>query len=224
MVRSQEWVEQTFGRFGWQEDAGQRGAIKILGDWERHNIVSLAPPFALRDGRGRPISAIRCHRLAAPALQRALADLAERSLGHLINTFDGCFEARHQQWNPKHSLSRHSWGIAVDVNARLFPYGSKARQDERLIAAFARQGFTWGGDWREPDPMHFEIVDLTQPARLLDILVDGEKVSAGFLHEGRAVAPVREVAEALGARVEARLETGEIEIHSPPASAYPLGR
>jgi len=212
MVRDQQWVEKTFGKFARKDDPATKGRVVVLGDWERQNIVSVAPPFELRDGRGRPLSAIRCHRLIAPALMRVLEDLKARALCHLVNTFDGCFEPRHMRWDPKRALSRHSWGIAVDVNARLFPYGSHARQDERLIAAFARQGFTWGGDWREPDPMHFEAVDLAAPTQSMAILVDGERVAEGFLHDGRAVAPVREVAEALGGRVEARMESGEIKI------------
>ncbi len=215
MVRSREWVESTFGRFAWRDKPEKRGAIEILGEWERRNIVSIAPPFELRDGRGRPVSVLRCHRLIAPPLTRFLTDLHRRNLCHLINTFNGCFEPRHMGWNPRRPLSRHTWGIAVDVNARLFPYGSRARQDERLIAAFARQGFTWGGKWRTPDPMHFEVVDLPQPARPLAILLDGEHLVGGFLHDGRAVAPVREIAEAMGAAVEARMTEGEIEIHTP---------
>jgi hypothetical protein len=186
-----------------------------LGEWERQNIVSLAPPFELRDGRGRPISAISCHRLIAPALTRVLEDLKARALCHLTNTFDGCFEPRHMSWDPKRALSRHAWGIAVDVNARLFPYGSHSKQDERLIAAFARQGFTWGGEWREPDPMHFEVVDLAASAQMIGILVDGGKVAEGFLRDDRVVAPVREIAEALGGQVEARMEAGEIRISTP---------
>lgn len=215
MVRSRDWVESTFGRFSWREHPTRRGAIEILGEWQRRNIVSMAPSFEVRSGRGRPLSVIYCHRLIAPALSRVLDDLVARCLGHLINTFDGCFVPRHMGWDPRRRLSRHAWGIAVDVNARLFPYGSRGRQDERLVAAFARQGFTWGGDWHTPDPMHFEVFDLAQPARPLEILVDGERVVSGFLHEGRAVAPVREIGEALGARVEARMAEGEIEIHTP---------
>jgi hypothetical protein len=214
MVRDQQWVEATFGRFAWKDDPAQRGRVVILGEWERQNIVSFAPPFELRDGRGHPISAIHCHRLMAPALGRVLADLAARKLCHLINTFDGCFLPRHMSWDTRRPLSRHSWGIAVDVNARLFPFGSKARQEERLIAAFARQGFTWGGDWREPDAMHFEVVDLAVPAQMIGILVDGEKVAEGFLRDDRVVAPVREIAEALGAKVRPRLGTGEVEIQT----------
>lgn len=215
MVRSTDWVERTFGRFAWRDHPTRRGAIEILGEWKRHNIISFAPPFELREGRGRPLSVIHCHRLIAPALRRALKDLSARGLAHLINTFDGCFVPRHMSWDPDRPLSRHAWGIAVDVNARQFPYGSHARQNHRLIAAFARQGFTWGGDWRTPDPMHFEAVDVPHSPRHLDILVDGERVASGTLWDGRAVAPVREIAEALGAVVEARLTEEKIEIHTP---------
>ena len=215
MVRSTDWVERTFGRFAWRDHPIKRGMIEILGEWKRHNIISFAPPFELRDARGRRVSVVHCHRLLAPALRRVFADLAARRIEHLVNTFDGCFVARHMGWDPRRSLSRHAWGIAVDINTRLFPFGSAASQDPRLIAAFARQGFTWGGDWRTPDPMHFEAVDVPQSPRHLDILVDGELVASGTLWDGRAVAPVREIAEALGAAVEARLTEGKIEIHTP---------
>jgi hypothetical protein len=208
-------VETTFGRFAWKDDPAKRGAIQILGEWERRNIVSVIPPCELRDGRGRALSAIRCHRLIAAALSRALEDLKQRNLCHLINTFDGCFVPRHMGWDPNRPLSRHAWGIAVDVNARLFPYGSEAKQNPRLIEAFARQGFAWGGDWRTPDPMHFEVVDLAQPARTIEVLVDGEPVAEAVLHDGRALAPVREVAEALGARVDARIAEGEVRLFKP---------
>ncbi len=215
MTRSRDWVEKTFGRFAWEDDPEQRGAVRILGEWERKNIVSVAPPFQLRDGQGRPVSAIRCHRLVMEALARVLRDLGRRNLCHLVNTFDGCFVPRHKTWDPRRSLSRHAWGIAVDVNARMFPYGSHSRQNPRLVEAFRRQGFAWGGEWRTPDPMHFEVVDLAHPARPLAISVDGERVVDGFLYEGRAVAPIREVAEAVGAHVEARISEGEVNVYSP---------
>lgn len=213
-TRDNAWVERTFGKFGWKESAKPRGAIEILGEWERQNIVAITPPLALADGGGRPVKSIRCHRLVAAPLRRALEELADGGLGHLINTFDGCFEPRHTRWDPKRRLSRHSWGIAVDVNARLFPYCSTAKQDRRLVAAFGRQGFAWGGEWRRPDPMHFEMAELPEAKSSISILLDGKKLTTGCLQEGRAVAPVREVAEALGAMVEARLEEGEVEIHS----------
>jgi hypothetical protein len=63
--------------------------------------------------------------------------------------------------------------------------------------------------------MHFEIIDLAQPARELRVLVDGELVATGVLHDGKTLAPVRELAEALGARVEARMAAGEVRILTP---------
>jgi len=221
MVQAEDWVERTFGRFAWRDDPRQRGRVEILGEWERRNIVSFAPPFELRNGQGRPVSAIQCHRLIAPALQSAFEEIVARELAHLVNTFDGCFVPRHMGWDPRRPLSRHAWGIAVDLNARLCPYGSDARQDPRLVAVFQRHGFEWGGGWRVRDPMHFEVIDLAQPARPIQVLVDGERVAAGFLYEGRAVGPIREIAEALGARVEARVAQGEVEIHTPSGGELP---
>jgi len=213
-VRSTDWVEQHFGKFGWKDDPKRAGAILILGEWERQSIVTLPAPFAMADGKGRPVEEIRCHRLIAVPLRRAVEELAREKLAHLVNTFDGCFVPRHMDWDKPRGLSRHSWGIALDLNARLFPLGSRQKQEARLIAAFARQGFAWGGDWSVPDPMHFEMVELPDLRDHLDILVDGEKVAIGFLHEGRAVGPVREIVEALGATVAARLEEGTVEVNT----------
>jgi len=211
--REQSWVEEMFGRFAWREEARRIGLIEILGEWERQNIVSIAPPVALRDGQGRAVELIYCHRRIATPLRRTLGELGEQQLGHLVNTFDGCFVSRHMGWDPKRPLSRHAWGIAVDLNARLFPYGSRKQQDARLVAAFAKQGFCWGGEWGKPDPMHFEMARLTEPEASIQILVDGEHVASGFVQEGRVMAPVREIAEALGAVVEARMKEGEVEIY-----------
>lgn len=212
--RDTGWVEKTFGRFAWRESATRPGAIEILGDWEQKNIVGLRPPLALVDGQGRAVREIRCHRLIARPLREVLEELAEAGLSHLINTFDGCFVPRHLLWDPRRGLSRHAWGIAVDLNARLFPYGSAAKQDARLVEAFARHGFAWGGRWPTPDPMHFEVVELPAARREVTIVLDGKRLARGFVEEGRAIGPVRELAEALGARVEARLEEGEVLIES----------
>jgi hypothetical protein len=213
-VRRTDWVEEHFGKFGWKEEPARPGAIVILGEWARQNLVSLPAPLPIADSKGRPVKEIRCHRLIAVPLRRALEELATEKLTHLVNTFDGCFEPRHKSWDKQRALSRHSWGIAVDLNARLFPLGSRRKQDKQLIAAFARQGFAWGGDWRTPDPMHFEMADLHNLMRGLDILVNGERVATGFMDDGRVMGSVREIAEALGASVEPRLSDGIVQIQS----------
>ena len=59
---------------------------------------------------------------------------------------------------PDAGLSRHAWGVAVDLNADDNPHGARSRQDRRLVETFADHGFTYGGFWLVPDAMHFEYV------------------------------------------------------------------
>lgn len=53
-------------------------------------------------------------------------------------------------------MSRHAWGVAVDLNYPANVRGRSPGQDPRLVEAFERYGFTWGGTWLIPDPAHFE--------------------------------------------------------------------
>ena len=59
-------------------------------------------------------------------------------------------------------ISRHTWGIAVDINEDTNRYGDAPTQDPRLVAIMARSGFSWGGVWLVPDGMHFEYVGADQ--------------------------------------------------------------
>ena len=57
------------------------------------------------------------------------------------------------------TTSKHASGNAIDLNWDLNPRGVNKYNEEtkdliRQIAA--KHGATWGGDWRNPDPMHFE--------------------------------------------------------------------
>lgn len=149
-------VEKLFGKLRWK--AGKtKGAIVILDNWEEQNIVSLPNVWGIVTPLVKP-AVIRCHSRVARKIQAALNDLAGQGLIHLVQTFDGCFVPRHKCWDPRRTLSRHSWGIAVDLNARWCPYGSNARQPAKVISAFTCHGFEWGGAWKTPDPMHFEAV------------------------------------------------------------------
>ena len=53
-------------------------------------------------------------------------------------------------------VSHHSWGAALDVNVATNWLGRPPHQDPRLVAAFVRRGFVWGGRFLVPDGMHFE--------------------------------------------------------------------
>ena len=57
------------------------------------------------------------------------------------------------------SLSRHSWGMAVDTNtAGRARDASRLHMDWRTRQIFRKHGFAWGGNFLTPDGMHFEWV------------------------------------------------------------------
>jgi hypothetical protein len=66
------------------------------------------------------------------------------------------------------AVSRHAWGLAVDLNATTNPYGYDSQQDPRLVEIMQSHGFVFGGDWPTPDPMHFEYVGDVETGEDLD--------------------------------------------------------
>lgn len=70
------------------------------------------------------------------------------------NYYGGCFNFRLKR--NQDGLSTHSWGIAIDLNPHLAPYGKRSHQPDILIEVFKDRGFEWGGDWKHRDGMHFQ--------------------------------------------------------------------
>jgi hypothetical protein len=103
--------------------------------------------------------ATSCHRAMVPQLFAAVDELIELELyDHLDpSQFAGCFVPRHIDRDPSRGLSMHAWGLAIDVNARDNPLGATPVMDQRVVEVFERWGFDWGGHWRRPDGMHFEL-------------------------------------------------------------------
>jgi len=216
MPQPLSWIEEHFGKFDWRDDTKKRGAIVMDEGWVSQHIIRIDSPFPMSDAAGHSITRIPCHKLVADQLEAVLVELRDNALTHLINTFDGCWTARHMSWNPGRALSHHSWGIAVDVNTRRFPYGSKDKQDSRLIGAFRRHGLEWGGNWSAPDPMHFEVVALPLPGDMdgMKIVVNDKLVSScGRLVDGVAEGPLGPVALALGAAVTIHAEQRKIYVY-----------
>jgi hypothetical protein len=147
IVRSVE-LKQRFGEFSVRLPYGEDW-IAIDPAWVRREIVTRRVPI---------LGAVTCHRRMIAPLRRALGSLQRRGLSRLVDPgdFAGCFAPRRIPGSG--SLSLHAWGLAVDVNASANPPGEDSDQDPRLIRAFERAGFTWGGHWpTAPDPMHFEL-------------------------------------------------------------------
>lgn len=89
-------------------------------------------------------------------LESALKLIKERGLEGQIHSFDGCFNIRSKRENPN-SVSLHSWGVAIDINATSNPFGRTPTMSKELVACFEDAGFDWGGHWAKPDGTHFQL-------------------------------------------------------------------
>jgi hypothetical protein len=99
---------------------------------------------------------IYCNRDLITPLQNAFINLIARGYAESeLLTWDGCFNVRQMTGGTNYSL--HSWGIAVDVNAFDNGYGEKPKMSIGFIECFTDARFDWGGEWRIPDGMHFQL-------------------------------------------------------------------
>lgn len=139
-------IKDIFGNFEYETNTN--GSITILGGWTKTHVRKI------HIGRWT----VWCHALLIPQLQGIYKELKRFGLEHLFDLRNGggCFVPRHKSWKKTRGLSLHSWGVAVDINPKKYPYGSKTKPHPALIQAFEKYGFEWGGWWRTSDPMHFE--------------------------------------------------------------------
>ena len=160
--------QAVFGRFSYvaQPVPGNRENIRILGNWEALNIVSVSIPQLRRAlGAGAP-SGMRFHKLAAAQLQGLWQDWEAAGLLDRILTYDGAFVPRFIRGSTT-TLSNHAFGSAFDINASLNglgitpPLTGQRGAVRELVQLANTWGFYWGGHFStRPDGMHFEIAFL----------------------------------------------------------------
>ncbi|CAN5779821.1 MAG: M15 family metallopeptidase [Actinomycetota bacterium] len=146
-VLPQSAIKARFGEFAYKSGPGR----DVVQDprWTAEHIASARVPI---------LGQVRCHRALLPALRGALRELRQRNLASLIDPagYAGCHSARLT--SSRDQVSRHAWGVAVDLNYPGNPVGQASTQDPRLVEVMERWGFTWGGRWLVPDPAHFEYI------------------------------------------------------------------
>lgn len=148
-VLPQALIKERFGEFAYRPPgAGERVFVQDPA-WERAHVVAAEVPILGR---------VRCHRGVIGALEGALGELAGSGLAALVDRagYAGCHHPRLIA--PGGGVSRHAWGVALDLNAADNPTGTGSSPDPRLVEVMERWGFTWGGFWLHPDPAHFEYV------------------------------------------------------------------
>lgn len=145
--------------------------------WVKANIVYVKPPFALYYD-GKPMSkGVRVHHLCADSLRAVYAEIWEaygRSQSALDATgFTKCgggYTFRNKRQGS--TLSMHAYGCAVDHDPARNGQGDTTpefRNHPRILNAFARQGWEWGGDWsgKSCDGMHWQAAwTKAKPARV----------------------------------------------------------
>ncbi|MGH8927578.1 MAG: M15 family metallopeptidase [Acidimicrobiia bacterium] len=149
-VLPQVLIKEQFGEFGVRLTG--EGGIQIEPEWIDANLATVELPL---------LGETTCHVGILSSLRGAIEELEHSNLGFLVESFDGCYNPRFI--GGSRSLSRHAWGVAIDLNYAANPTGQVTVQDPRLVSVLERWGFTWGGNWLVPDPAHFEWVSPPLP-------------------------------------------------------------
>lgn len=154
---SRDWVlpvvlvKERFGEFSYRPGPGD--AIEIDPAWLAEHVVWADV---------EPLGRFRCHAAVVPYLRAAFAELAARGMLDEIDAADfrragGCFNPRLQRGaNAGTSVSRHAWGIAIDLDPSTNRYGGPVSIPSEVGEVFRSWGFAWGAGWTVPDGMHFE--------------------------------------------------------------------
>ena len=101
---------------------------------------------------------IYCNKDLIPLLEKAFKNVNDRGISAQIKTWDGCFNIRRKRGAA--SMSLHSWGLAIDINAAWNGFGKKPTMSPELVKCFTDAGLDWGGVWKRADGMHFQIAKL----------------------------------------------------------------
>lgn len=96
-----------------------------------------------------------CNKLIVAPLIQAFTNLIDRKVVKELKTWDGCFNVRRKRGLT--SMSLHSWGVAIDVNAAWNGLGKNPTLSKEFVKCFTDAGFDWGGTWTRKDGMHFQL-------------------------------------------------------------------
>ena len=135
-------IVNTFG------DISVKDGKVITAGWESANMkmVSDLPGWPRR---------LYINKAVEVPLREALRRCVALYDGYVIKTL-GCFSPRSKRTSAR--LSTHSWGIAMDLNAASNPMANPMQKDlpDAWVAIWESFGWTWGGRFPTPDPMHFQ--------------------------------------------------------------------
>ena len=148
-------AKRMVGEFAYK--VSESGQVLLEGGWPQKYIS----PRAVFDDIGVKAA---CNVNVRVAIQGALSDVRRQGLSRYVdvgntNAYGGCFYPRYNRLaGTLGYLSRHSWGMAIDMNTSVNGQGVVPRMDCRIVRIFRQWGFAWGGNFTPSDGMHFEYV------------------------------------------------------------------
>ncbi len=123
--------------------------------WEARMVkVEFPSPLPLGWGDHNRCLSARMNQAIASEVDRVFRALDLAGLWQYLLTYDGSYNWRPQRGSRK--LSMHGFGGAMDFNASTNELGTVGDMNRDLVACFEAHGWTWGGQWGRPDPMHFQ--------------------------------------------------------------------
>lgn len=129
---------------------------------DESNLITIMPPYTM-SYEGKAIKTIRCHKKVADSLLRVLHSIRtiierEPSARDEAEDYGGCFNFRPKRGGT--SLSIHSWGAAIDLDADDNTFRDhwplQADMPLSIIEAFAREGWVSAAAFWGYDAMHFQ--------------------------------------------------------------------
>jgi hypothetical protein len=148
-------TKKLLGEFAYNVTAS--GAVLVDDAWRAAFIPPREPyPTGIRAS---------CNNAIKADLAAALQAVVNAGLAGYIdvanaNTYGGCFGPRFSRivGTQLGSLSRHTWAQALDTNTVSNCQGCVPQMDCRIVRIFRAHNFAWGGNFLNPDGMHFEWV------------------------------------------------------------------
>ena len=141
-----------------QEAMALYGAIQggVWADEAKHMVLQPIDPSLpwVNALTGGPVQHIYMNRDVVAPFAQAVALLISTGCVSELETFDGCFHIRDVRGVPG-SPSAHSYGLAIDINAKANPLNGPLTFSAQFVQCFIEAGFDWGGNFHRLDGMHF---------------------------------------------------------------------
>jgi hypothetical protein len=159
---SDEQVREAYGKLPYIriDDSSE---VKLNRFWVQENMSMVHIPQlkGKHTYGGKSSGRVYCNKAIHQQLKDAFDEIEEHGLVRDIVFWGGSFVPRMVRGSDTR-VSRHSYGIAFDINPRHNKLGQAVADTHesgtvlRLVPIFERHGFAWGGNFPRTDGMHFE--------------------------------------------------------------------